>query len=55
VDRKIDKARERYSQTANEPPVDPRQPAANPEPGSHSTGGARDHARPGDSEGPRRA
>ena len=43
---------ERYSATANNPPVDPRKPKPRTTPGSHSTGGARDHRTEGDSEGP---
>ena len=44
--------REQYERTANEPPVDPRKPARKNTPGSHSTGGAKDHTTPDDSEGP---
>ena len=36
--------------TANEPPVDPRKPPTNLEPGSHSTGGRKDHAVPEEGE-----
>jgi hypothetical protein len=46
------KARERYEATANQPPVDPRKPVARDTPGSHTTGGAKDHQTPRDSEGP---
>ena len=30
----------------NDPPVDPRKPPDNARPGSHSTGGAKDHTQP---------
>ena len=43
-------AAKRYEQTANNPPVDPRKPPANLEPGSHSTGGRKDHAVPGEGD-----
>ena len=43
---------ERYEQTANNPPVDPRKPPPNLGPGSHSTGGRKDHAEPGEGEPP---
>lgn len=33
-----------------EPPLDPRKPGANTTPGSHSTGGAKDHQEPGEGE-----
>ena len=36
--------------TANEPPVDPRKPPTNLEPKSHTTGGRKDHALPGEGE-----
>jgi hypothetical protein len=43
---------EQYERTTNQPPVDPRKPTKKNTPGSHSTGGAKDHTTPGDSEGP---
>lgn len=43
---------EQYERTANQPPVDPRKPVARDTPGSHTTGGAKDHQTPRDSEGP---
>ena len=45
---------ERGAGTPNEPPVDPRKPPATTTPGSHTTGGARDHRSAEDSEGPSR-
>jgi hypothetical protein len=51
MDRKDRKAQERYDETANNPPADPRKPPPNLEPGSHSTGGRKDHAIPGEGEG----
>lgn len=39
------------SGTANDPPIDPRKPPPNLEPGSHSTGGAKDHQLPHEGEG----
>jgi hypothetical protein len=47
-----EEARRRYAETANDPPVDPRKPGPNREPGSHTTGGAKDHQSRDDSEGP---
>ncbi|HYC37191.1 MAG TPA: hypothetical protein VEC19_12265 [Usitatibacter sp.] len=44
------KAREKYSETANNPPRDRRKPPPNTAPGSHSTGGRKDHAQPGEGE-----
>jgi hypothetical protein len=45
---------EGYEDTSAEnPPVDPRKPPPNLEPGSHSTGGRKDHAEPGEGEPPR--
>lgn len=51
MDRKERKAQEKYLQTANDPPVDPRKPPPNEQPGSHSTGGRKDHAIPEESDG----
>jgi hypothetical protein len=50
MDRDERKARERYEHTANNPPVDPRKPPPNETPGSHSTGGRKDHALPNEGE-----
>ena len=36
--------------TPQEPPVDPRKPSPRETPASHSTGGARDHRTPDDSD-----
>ena len=38
--------------TPKEPPVDPRKPQPRETPGSHTSGGAKDHRTPRDSEGP---
>lgn len=46
-------AARRYERTANDPPVDPRKPPPNAEPGSRSTGGRKDHQLPHEGE-PRR-
>jgi len=45
-----ERARRAYDKTANDPDVKRDKPAANSEPGSHSTGGARDHAERGEGE-----
>ncbi|HET7730051.1 MAG TPA: hypothetical protein VFK48_08475 [Usitatibacter sp.] len=47
----IEKAQAMYEKTANDPPVDPRKPPGNLEPGSHSTGGRKDHAQPDEGDG----
>jgi hypothetical protein len=49
----IERARESYEKTANDPPVAPVRPPENAEPGSHSTGGAKDHQLPGEGDAPR--
>jgi hypothetical protein len=46
----IRRARRAYEQTANNPDVKPDHPPANAQPGSHSTGGARDHGEAGEGE-----
>lgn len=44
------RARRAYDETANDPRVPRDTPPANVRPGSHSTGGARDHKRDGEGE-----
>jgi hypothetical protein len=50
MDREQRKAQERYEDTANNPPADRRGAPANLKPGSHSTGGRKDHALEGEGE-----
>ena len=46
----IERARRAYDETANDPRVPRDTPPGGLRPGSHSTGGARDHAQPGEGE-----
>jgi hypothetical protein len=53
MDREHRKARQRYEDTANNPPVDRRAAPPNTKPGSHSTGGRKDHKLEGEGEPPK--
>src|SRR4051812_46770192 len=48
----VERARRAYEKTANDPDVKRDRPPPGLEPGSHSTGGAHDHAEPGEGEPP---
>ena len=48
----VERARRAYEETANDPPVPRDTPPPGLQPGSHSTGGARDHKERGEGERP---